>query len=618
MKFSVDRRPSRLTYIGLGVFLCMILANSGCSKVEEPAKISEFAALSKQAEEKDIQAQVKLGVMLLRGKGVDKDEAQAKKWFVSAAGAGNGLAHYYLGEIYREGLGVNKNPTQAFSWYEKAAALGIDESLSALAKMYFFGDGTKRDGVKAVEFWEKAAAKGDAFAEFSLGYAYEYGGGAVDIDIAKAVSWYEKGASHDNKESQVNLGYLYLNGAGNQKDPLNLFNKGFAKDPAKALTLFQRAADNGSPEAQYAMGHIYHDGLGVPVDLAKAVELFQKAADANDAIAQYELGRCFLNGDGVPRDSSKGAVWIQKAAQQGNADAQTLASWMYFNGEGVPKDKVLGYTWSNISAASGNKVALNNRDIYEFQLSRDEKAEGQRLASNWKKGSALTREAGQGTASGVSASQGTLLTKQSTGTAFIVGKFGMAITNHHVIDGCKEVRAEGKDGVVKVKASDAVNDLALVTLTVQSTETAPILSDPSKLRQGDEVVVFGFPLNSVLSSGGNLTPGVVSAITGLGNNTNQIQITAPIQPGSSGSPVLNKKGEVVGVVSMKLSDARMAKATGQIAQNVNFAVGGQTLKSFLTSQSVDFSTGSFRFFEKSTADLADEARKWTVMLECWK
>lgn len=166
---------------------------------------------------------------------------------------------------------------------------------------------------------------------------------------------------------------------------------------------------------------------------------------------------------------------------------------------------------------------------------------------------------------------------------------------------------------------DAVNDLALVQIPGDAKASAAIASEPGKLRQGEDIVVFGFPLNAVLSSGGNLTPGIVSALTGLGNNTNQIQITAPIQPGSSGSPVLTKKGEVVGVVSMKLSDSKMAKATGQVGQNVNFAVNGQTLRTFLDTHKVDYRSGvGFFSWDKSTADLADEARKWTLVAECWK
>ena len=92
----------------------------------------------------------------------------------------------------------------------------------------------------------------------------------------------------------------------------------------------------------------------------------------------------------------------------------------------------------------------------------------------------------------------------------------------------------------------------------------------------------------------------MSALTGLGNNTSRLQITAPIQPGSSGSPVLNKKGEVIGVVSHKLSDAAMAKATGSIGQNVNFAVNGHTLRAFLDANHVEFKSGS-GFFSSERA-----------------
>ncbi len=210
------------------------------------------------------------------------------------------------------------------------------------------------------------------------------------------------------------------------------------------------------------------------------------------------------------------------------------------------------------------------------------------------------------------------LAKKGTGTVFIISKEGHAITNHHVVGGCSELRVEGREGVAKLVTADEVNDLALIKVPGNISATATIAADPVKLRQGDDIIVFGFPLNAVLSSGGNLTPGVVSALTGLGNNTNQIQITAPIQPGSSGSPVLNKKGEVVGVVSMKLDDIKMAKATGQFGQNVNFAVSGQTLKSFVDTHKVRYRSGGMLSFEKSTADLADEARKWTLVVECWK
>lgn len=628
-----QRRPSfyfgRLSQILLLTALVLLL---GCSKgSKESSKqfdpdaylwetSNEFDELLKKAKANDIEAQVQVAQKLLRGEGVTKDEVQAKKWFESAEKTGNGVAQYFLGQIYQNGLGIPKDSVKAFAWYEKSAAQDTVPALSALAAMYYLGEGTVTNGPKSVEFWEKAVAKGDVQAELNLGIAYE-GKGPVERDLKKAVQWYEKAVIHESEYAQVNLGYLYLDGPVRPKDqsnPFNKFDQGLYKDNAKAFSLFQKAAEKGYPNAQYSIGYMYIYGLGIPKDLSKAAEWIQKAAEGNYDIAQYEIGKRYFYGIGVPKDNAKAAEWIKKAAIKGYVDAQVLYSQMQFWGQGIPEDKVLGYAWANIAAASGDKFGSQSRDVYEVRLSIDEKLEAQQLSSNWKKGTPLSREESSSKSIETSSKSRGQLNKQGTGTGFLVSKSGLAVTNHHVIDGCKEVRTSGTDGVVKVKASDMVNDLALIAMPNQVTEIASLQSNPAKLRQGDDVVVFGFPLNTVLSSGGNLTPGVVSALTGLGNNTNQIQITAAIQPGSSGSPVINKMGDVVAVVSMKLSDAKMAQATGQVAQTVNFAVGGQTLKSFLTSQGVEFSTSSFRFFEKSTADLADEARKWTVLLECWK
>ncbi len=208
------------------------------------------------------------------------------------------------------------------------------------------------------------------------------------------------------------------------------------------------------------------------------------------------------------------------------------------------------------------------------------------------------------------------LSKVGSGTLFMVSASGFAITNHHVVKDCEELRSAGNR--VELITSDSINDLALVKLVDQQYKAATIIKNPTKIRQGEDIIVYGFPLNSLLSSGGNLTPGVISAMTGLGNNTNQIQITAPIQPGSSGSPVFNKKGEVIGVVSMKLDDGKMVQATGSVGQNVNFAVSGQTLKAFLDINNVEYREGSFISFDKNASDLAEEARKLTLLIECWK
>jgi S1-C subfamily serine protease len=288
------------------------------------------------------------------------------------------------------------------------------------------------------------------------------------------------------------------------------------------------------------------------------------------------------------------------------------------SGDGTPPDKVLAYAWANLAASgrTGTEWAANSRRRIESTLTSDELAEAQRLSSAWKEGNSLVRDVVTDTKT-KSVNSGNLA-KSSTGTLFVVSKTGHAITNQHVINGCSELRIKGREGVAKLVTDDKANDLALLQIQGPVADFASIASDPSKLRQGEDVLVFGFPLNAVLSSSVNLTPGIVSALTGFGNDTNQIQITAPIQPGSSGSPVMNKKGNLVGVVAMKLSDTKMAQATGQVGQNVNFAVSGQTLRTFLDTHKVSYRNSNLFSFDLSTSDLADKARKWTMVVECWK
>lgn len=520
------------------------------------------------------------------------------------ADSGDADAQFNLGVMYRKGEGAPKDDTIAMEWYQKAAAQGHANAQFILGTMYDYGKGAPKDDVKAVEWYQKAAAQGQADAQFILGWKYA-DGEDIPKDAAKAVEWFQKAAAQGHADAQYRLARTYYLG------------EGVPKDVAKAAEWLQKAASQGHADAQYKLGWMYDNGEGVSKDDAKAVEWYQKAAVQGHAEAQHNLGLMYDNGEGVPKDFAKAVEWFQKAAVLGVAQAQIRLGLMYYKGEGVPKDWVLAYAWANLVAAQGRKGAGAVRDL--ITLSPIQRAEAERLSSNWKPGQVLRREGESASGAGNAAPAGGTPVKKGTGTAFVVSTEGHAVTNHHVVAGCKELRVQGRSESIQLITRDAVSDLALLKIPGETRATAALAPDLASLRQGQDIVVFGFPLDSVLSSGGNLTPGVVSAITGLGNNSNQIQITAPIQPGSSGSPVMDKKGHVVGVVSMKLSDSAMAKATGNLPQNVNFAINGQTLKAFLYANRVPYKTGgSFFAREKSLADLGDEARKWTTVVECWK
>ncbi len=565
----------------------------------------DFARNQKEADTGKAEGQYALGEMYATGKGVQKDDIKAVEWYQKASAQGHVDAQASLGEIYMLGSCIPKDAAKALDWLQKAAMLGHAKAQFNLGLMYDNGEGVPKDAIKAFEWYQKAAAHGNTEAQTSIGVMYEKGDG-VPKDYAKAFEWTQKAAAQGNAVAQSNLGEIFIKG------------EGMPKNSIKAFDWFQKAAEKGSDNAQNRLGQAYFHGDGVLKDAVKAVEWYQKAGAQGNITALNHLGVSFLDGIGVPKDYVKALTFFKKAAAQGYDDAQNNLGSMYYSGQGVSKDWVLAYAWYNLAAAQGDAQIQSNRNWLEKKLTAAERAEGQRLASNWKKGNLLNKFDAEAFLNEKS-SEPIKPKKQLTGTAFTVSSDGHALTNYHVINGCTEVKVAGREGNVKVITSDSVNDLALLQLPSKSDDIAQLNPDPSKLRQGEDVIVFGYPLNWALSSGGNLTPGTVSALSGLGNNSNQIQITAPIQPGSSGSPVMDKKGNVIAVVSMTLDDVKMTKITGQVGQSVNFAVNGQTVKAFLDANKVPYKTGGgFFSTEKSNADIADEARKWTVLVECWK
>ena len=107
-------------------------------------------------------------------------------------------------------------------------------------------------------------------------------------------------------------------------------------------------------------------------------------AEKGDAEAQVNLGLMYANGSGVVKDEAEAVKWYRKAADQGDEDAQFNLGVMYANGSGVKKNELEAYKWWLLVGAQGVEIAKKNIPIIERKLTAAQRAEGKRLAREWK------------------------------------------------------------------------------------------------------------------------------------------------------------------------------------------------------------------------------------------
>ena len=205
--------------------------------------------------------------------------------------------------------------------------------------------------------------------------------------------------------------------------------------------------------------------------------------------------------------------------------------------------------------------------------------------------------------------------KAASGTGFFITKAGHIVTNNHVIDQCNLVNAyyKGDAKLLKVLAVDRKNDLAILKAELRPDDTFPVAKDDGILLE--EIYVAGYPFGKSISGSVKVTKGVISSLSGLGNNYSNIQIDASLQPGNSGGPIINKKGNVVGVAVAKLDYKKVIEAFNTIPENTNFGVKSSTLNQFLNANKV--SADAPRGSEMSIKDIAEKIEKATVYLDCW-
>ncbi len=168
---------------------------------------------------------------------------------------------------------------------------------------------------------------------------------------------------------------------------------------------------------------------------------------------------------------------------------------------------------------------------------------------------------------------------QMTGSGFFI-RPGQVLTNLHVIDGARRAEIRTLDGKGKTYAVSGIvslddeGDLAVLSVNLPADRARALEIASGLPEEGEQIFVIGNPLRLE----GSVSDGIVSAVREVPNLGEIVQITAPISHGNSGSPLFNMKGQVIGVITMKVTNG----------QNINLALGASRLRHLRPGDTLSF------------------------------
>ena len=196
----------------------------------------------------------------------------------------------------------------------------------------------------------------------------------------------------------------------------------------------------------------------------------------------------------------------------------------------------------------------------------------------------------------------------ASGTGFFVSRTGHVITNYHVIEGCdtNKLTFKGKEIKADTLAVDKMNDLAILKADLRPPKIYPVAIEDAALLE--DIIIAGYPLGKKVSAAIKTSKGSVTALAGFGDNFSEFQTDAALNQGNSGGPIMNQKGNVVGVAV-----ANYGKKEG--VESFNFGIKSSTLRTFANANGLKFVAPNRR--DLSNKDLGELITSGTVYLECF-
>jgi hypothetical protein len=308
----------------------------------------------------DLSSMFQLGMQLLYGNGVDKDEAQAFTWFEKAARAGHTRAAYFAGDALMNGTGTAKDTARGIPYLRQAAEDGYRLAVVDYGYALDTGNGVAEDDAAAFEWYRKGGELGSGTGAFNTGVFYRDGLGGAPRNRAAAFYWFLRSAMADTPHGNAEGEIAALREAGglvspegkalhDQAEQLVLHASTEAElraNKPKAFALHQQAAQLGHlPSINYMMTAYRERGWGTEPDLPTARQWAQISAEMDDREGQRVLAAMMLGGVGGPRNTQGARFWYEKSAMQGNAQAMMALAKIYDGDSGLPPNEALAIYW---------------------------------------------------------------------------------------------------------------------------------------------------------------------------------------------------------------------------------------------------------------------------------
>ena len=196
----------------------------------------------------------------------------------------------------------------------------------------------------------------------------------------------------------------------------------------------------------------------------------------------------------------------------------------------------------------------------------------------------------------------------SSGSGFFINNKGYFVTNNHVVKECKQSKIKFKEEEVDAEliATDETLDLALLRANVKPKDYLDISDEPPEKMQ--RIYVAGYPFGKGLSDDLKFTQGIISAVKGYADNSNQIQLDAAINPGNSGGPIVNEDGDLVAVAVSGMSKSK--------SEGIGFGIKASSVINFLEVNNTKYSSSSLINFGMSNKKLNKLMEASTVYTFC--